>query len=328
MNAVVLDGINFPLQIKLVPTPTIKENEALVQVRTAAFNHRDIWIQKGQYAGLKFPVILGSDGAGIVVECSEKSWIGKSVILNPSLMWGENENVQDKSFRILGLPDDGTFAEFVKIPIENLFEKPEHLSWEEAAALPLAGLTAYRALFSRAKLLPKEKMLITGIGGGVAMVAMQFGLSHGAEVWVTSSSDDKIAKALKLGAKGGVNYRKENWESELRVHQFDVILDSAGGDDFLKLVELAAAGGRIAFVGATKGNPPTLPMRRIFWKQLSILGSTMGSPKDFSDMIGFVNQKKLIPMVDECFPLSAAEDAFRRMDDGAQFGKIILKISK
>jgi NADPH:quinone reductase-like Zn-dependent oxidoreductase len=327
MNAAVLEGVNLPVTVKSVPTPTIQNGEALVQIRAAALNHRDVWIQKGQYAGLKFPIILGSDGAGVVVDSSEKSRIGKSVVLNPSLEWGTNEFAQQKTFRILGLPDDGSFAEFVKIPLENLFEKPAHLSWEEAAACPLAGLTAYRALFARAKLQPKEKVLITGIGGGVALFALQFGLLHGAEVWVTSGSDEKIAKAIEMGAKGGANYKNENWESELGARDFDVIVDSAGGEDFVKLVETAAAGGRLVFIGATKGNPAALPMRRVFWKQLSILGSTMGSPKDFSEMMSFINQKKMIPTIDDAFALSETEQALRRMEDGAQFGKIILNVA-
>lgn len=326
MNAAVLEGVNLPLQIKSVETPKISEREALVKLHCAALNHRDLWIQKGQYAGLKFPVILGSDGAGEVVECADASWLGKAVIINPSLDWGESEAAQQKSFRILGLPDDGTFAEFVKVPVQNLFPKPAHLSWAEAAALPLAGLTAYRALFSRAGLKPKEKVLITGVGGGVALFGLQFALAAGADVWVTSGSDEKLAKAIALGAKGGANYNRPNWETELKSIGFDVILDSAGGDGFLKLIELAAMGGRIVFVGATKGAPSTFPLTRVFWKQLSILGSTMGSPKDFSAMLDFANANQIVPIVSDALPLSAAEQALRRMDAATQFGKIVLQI--
>ncbi|MCS6990058.1 MAG: zinc-binding dehydrogenase [Chloroherpetonaceae bacterium] len=326
MNAAVLEGVNLPLQLKSVDAPSISDREALVKLHAAALNHRDLWIQKGQYAGLKFPIILGSDGAGVVVECADASWIGKDVVINPSLDWGERETAQQKSFRILGLPDNGTFAEFVKVPIQNLCEKPKHLSWTEAAALPLAGLTAYRALFSRAGLKPKEKVLITGIGGGVALFGLQFALAIGADVWVTSGSDDKIAKAIALGAKGGANYNDANWDSELKSVGFDVILDSAGGDGFLKLIELAAMGGRIVFVGATKGAPSSLPMTRVFWKQLSILGSTMGSPKDFSQMLDLVNAKRIVPIVSDVLSLSAAEQGLRKMDGAAQFGKIVLQI--
>ncbi len=327
MNAAVLDGVNLPLQIRSVEMPVLSEHHAIVRLHAAALNHRDLWIQKGQYAGLKFPIILGSDGAGVVVESTDASWIGKEVIINPSLDWGTSEKAQQKSYRILGLPDNGTFAEFVKIPVGNLHEKPAHLSWTEAAALPLAGLTAYRALFSRADLQAKEKVLITGIGGGVALFGLQFALALGAEVWVTSGSDEKLRKALSLGAKGGANYRNAAWDSDLKSIGFDVILDSAGGDGFLKLIELAAPGGRIVFVGATQGVPSSFPMQRVFWKQLSIFGSTMGSPRDFSHMLEFVRSYQLTPIVSDVLSLSSAEQALHKMASAEQFGKIVLQIN-
>ncbi len=327
MNAAVLDGVNLPLQIRSVDMPVLSERHAIVRLHAAALNHRDLWIQKGQYAGLKFPIILGSDGAGVVVESTDPSWIGKEVIINPSLDWGASEKAQQKSYRILGLPDNGTFAEFVKVPVGNLHGMPVHLSWTEAAALPLAGLTAYRALFSRAQLQPKEKVLITGIGGGVALFGLQFALAVGAEVWVTSGSDEKLRKAISLGATGGANYRNAGWESELKSIGFDVILDSAGGEGFLKLIELAASGGRIVFVGATQGVPSCFPMQRVFWKQLSIFGSTMGSARDFSHMLEFVRSHKLTPIVSDVLSLSSAEHALRKMESAEQFGKIVLHIN-
>lgn len=327
MKAAVLDGINLPLQLRTVETPILSDSHAIVRLHAAALNHRDLWIQKGQYAGLKFPIILGSDGAGVVAESDDASWVGKEVIINPSLNWGAQEKAQQKSYRILGLPDSGTFAEFVKIPVENLYEKPTHLSWTEAAALPLAGLTAYRALFSRANLQPRERVLITGIGGGVALFGLQFALAIGAQVWVTSSSDEKLHKAISLGAKGGANYQHSNWVSELKSIGFDVILDSAGGEGFEKLIDLAESGGRIAFVGATNGAPSSFPIQRVFWKQLSIFGSTMGSPKNFSQMLDFVNTNRVIPIVSDVLSLSSAEHALRKMNDVRQFGKIVLHIN-
>lgn len=327
MKAAVLTAVSSPLIFTEVENPTPADGEAIVALRYAALNHRDVWIQKGQYAGLKFPIILGSDGAGTVAQCSDPQWLGKEVIINPSLDWGPSEKAQQKSFRILGLPDNGTFAEFVKVPIQNLYEKPAHLSWKEAAALPLAGLTAYRALFSRAGLQPKEKVLITGVGGGVALFGLQFALAVGAEVWVTSGSEEKLAKALALGAKGGTNYQRDHWEADLKSIGFDVILDSAGGDGFAKLIDLAAPGGRIVFVGATRGPVKDLVLQKVFWKQLSLLGSTMGSPADFSAMMQFVTQHRLHPIVECVFTLAEAETALRYMDDGKQFGKIALEIS-
>lgn len=327
-----LTAAHAPLSFSEVETPKPAANDALVKLCYAALNHRDVWIQKGLYAGLKFPIILGSDGAGVVESLGEsapKDWLGKEVIINPSLDWGPSERAQQKSFRILGLPDDGTFAEFVKVPAENLAPKPAHLSFEAAAALPLAGLTAYRALFSRAQLSAQDKVLITGIGGGVALFGLQFAVALGAEVWVTSGSDEKLSKAKTLGAKGGANYAQPNWAESLRQNAglFDVIFDSAGGEGFLSLIDLAAPGARIAFVGATRGDVKDFNLRKIFWKQLSLLGSTMGSPADFEAMLKFVSEKRIEPVVDRAFALEDAELALRHMDNAQQFGKITLKIS-
>src|SRR5690606_19356667 len=187
MKAIVLEGINQPLRLKQVPVPELAAGEILVQVKAAALNRRDWWIQQGQYAGLKFPIILGSDGAGVIEAVGpyvSDQWIGKAVVINPSIAWGNQEAFQQKDFQILGLPKDGTFAEYVKVPVDNLYEKPEHLSFEEAAALPLGGVTAYRALFSRADLKQGEKVLITGVGGGAATFALQWAVYAGATVYV------------------------------------------------------------------------------------------------------------------------------------------------
>jgi NADPH:quinone reductase-like Zn-dependent oxidoreductase len=315
------------------PDPSPSPGEVIVSVRAAALNHRDVWIKAGQYAGLRWPCIPGSDGAGIVVECGEgvdTSWRGREVIINPGLNWGEREAAQSHEFSILGLPRDGTLAQKVAAPAAHLSPKPAHLSWEEAAALPLAGLTAYRALFSRAKLQRGERVLISGVGGGVALFALQFAVAAKAEVWVTSSSEDKIARAASLGAKGGFLYTRDDWTAQaLRdAEAFDVIIDSAGGPGFGKLIDVAAPGGRIAFFGATRGDPPVLPMRKVFWRQLSLLGSTMGSPADWSALMDFVQRHKIKPVVSEVFSLERAGDAFALMEKSAQFGKIVVKIAE
>ena len=332
MKALVLDGANQPLQFKDVPDPTPGPGEAVVALQAAALNHRDLWIQKGQYAGLKFPIILGSDGCGKVAEVGEgvdNSWIGREVIINPGLDWGTRPQVQADKFRILGLPDDGTFAERVRVPASALVEKPAHLDIHHAAALPLAGLTAFRALFTRAALQTGERVLITGVGGGGALFALQYAVAAGATVFVTSGSDGKLKRAAELGAAGGVNYKHENWDKQLKEIAgggFDVTIDSAGGEGFLKLLDLAAPGGRIAFFGATRGNPPGFDLRRVFWKQLSILGTTMGSPDDFAAMVRYVEEKRVTPVADHVFPLSEGSAALAAMDSAEQFGKIVLTI--
>jgi zinc-binding alcohol dehydrogenase/oxidoreductase len=331
MKALVLQHKNRAAEVLEVPMPVEAPGEVIVRVEAAALNHRDVWIQKGQYAGLKYPIVPGSDGAGIVVAASgAEDWVGKEVIINPALEWGDSANYQDPAlFRILGLPDDGTFAEYVKVPVSNLVEKPAHLSFEEAAALPLAGLTAYRGLMTRAGLRAGEKVLITGVGGGVALFALQFAVAAGAEVLVTSGSVEKLDKAMAMGAMGGANYRDTDWVERLKslAGAFDVIMDGAAGDGMNELLDLAAPGGRVVLYGATRGNPSQVTARRIFWKQLNVLGSTMGSPEDFEGMLSFVARHRVRPVVDRVFALEDGEAAFRWMEEGKQFGKIGIRVS-
>ena len=331
MKALVLHGKNEAFRHEEIADPTPGPGESIVNVRAAALNHRDLWIQKGQYAGLKFPIVVGSDGCGVVEEVGpggDAALTGQEVIINPGLGWGESAAAQDAKFSILGLPSDGTLAEKVKVPTDHIVAKPAHLTAEQAAALPLAGLTAWRALMSRAALNPGEKVLVTGVGGGVALIALQLAVAHVCPAWVTSSSDEKLRRALTLGARGGANYKGENWVKELKEMSgggFDVIVDSAGGPGFGKLVDLASPGGRIVFFGATLGNPPEIDLRRIFWKQVSLLGTTMGSPAEFAAMTKFVGEKKIVPVVSHTFTLEQGNDAFAEMDRGGQFGKIVVK---
>jgi len=333
MRAAVLRGIGETVRVETVEDPRPGPGEVVVRIRAAALNHRDVWIRRGQYAGLKFPIILGSDGVGEVEafgEGVENKWEDKPVILNASLGWGPSEASQDaKTFRILGLPDDGTFAELVKVPAENVHVKPDHLSEHEAAALPLAGLTAYRAVFSRGDLKPNQRVLVTGAGGGAAGFAVQFATAVSAETYVTSSDPEKIKSARNLGAIDGANYKEPDWDQGLRQlvpEGFDLIVDSAGGEGFSKLIDLAAPGGRIVFFGATTGNPSELNMRKVFWKQLSLVGTTMGSPSDFLGMLDLVASKHIRPVVDSVFPLEQANEAFGHMERGAQSGKILLEV--
>jgi len=305
--------------------------EVRVRLKAAALNHRDVWIKLGQYAGLKFPAQPGSDGAGVVESVGagvDATWAGREVIINPAFGWGEREPAQGSDFTILGLPRDGTLAEVVTVPVTQLSAKPAHLTWIEAAALPLSGLTAYRALFARAQLQPGERVLISGVGGGVALFALQFAVAQGAQVYVTSGSDEKIAKAIQLGAAGGFNYTHPGWAKTAvhAGHAFDVVVDSAGGEGFESLIDLTAPGGRVVFFGATRGNPPVLPMRKVFWRQISLLGTTMGSPADWAAMTEFVDRHQIAPVVSDVFPLERVGEAFDLMERGGQFGKIVVTV--
>jgi NADPH:quinone reductase-like Zn-dependent oxidoreductase len=277
-------------------------------------------------------VILGSCGCGVVDAVGDDAdplLIGMEVIMHPSLDWGNNPIVQGHEFRILGFPDNGTFAEYIVISKKYIFEKPEHLNFEQSAALPLAALTAYRALFSKARLRANEKVLITGIGGGAAIYVLQMAVAYGAKVFVTSSSEEKIAKAKSLGALGGFNYKNEDWAEQAKklTGVFDIIIDSAAGNLFGKLVELAVPGGRIVNFGRTAGNMSEINMRQVYWKQLSILGSTMGTRDEFLSMIDMVESRKIVPVIDKQFPLSQINDAFEYMKSQNHFGKITIKIN-
>lgn len=335
MQALQLDAIHQPVAVRDVPMPTPGPGEILVKLHAAALNHRDVFIQQGKYAGIKLPCTLGADGAGEVAAHgsgvpADAPAVGARVLINPGLHWGDNPRAQARAFVVLGMPDPGTFAEYIALPAQYIRPLPAHLSFVEGAALPLAGLTAYRAAFTRAQVQPGERVLVTGVGGGVASTAVQLCVARGAEVWVTSSSEEKIARAQALGAKGGISYNAENWVKTL-IQQaggaFDVIIDSAAGPAFGALLDAATPGGRIVFFGGTLGNIPDVPPAKVFWKQLSILGSTMGTAQDFEDLLALVTEKKLVPVIDKIFPLAEGEAALRRLDAGAQFGKVVLKIS-
>ena len=206
MQAVVLTEVGKPLAMQDRPVPQAGAGQAVVKVRAAALNRRDFWITRGLYPDVRCPVILGSDAAGVVTAVGsgvDPSWVGREVVIDPGLDWGDTPCAQGDAFRILGMPDDGTFAEAVAVPAGQLRAKPAHLSWEEAAALPLAGVTAYRAVVVQGRVAAGQRVLVTGIGGGVATFALQIARAAGATVFVTSSSADKIASAIALGAKAG-----------------------------------------------------------------------------------------------------------------------------
>lgn len=336
MKAIVLRELGGPenLLYEDVPDPVPGAGEAVVKLHAAALNHRDRWIRVGLYAGIKLPIILGSDGAGVVQAVGagvDAALIGQEVVINPSLDWGDDERAQGKNYRILGLPDDGTYAELIKVPAKNCVAKPAHLSWEEAGAIPLAGLTAYRAVTTRAQVQAGETVLVTGIGGGVATFAMQFCQALGARVLVTSSSEEKLARAKELGADEGVNYKNENWGREVLALTAgagpDAVIDSAGGTTLEECVKIARPAGRIVFFGATTGLANNLDLRRIFFKQLNILGSTMGSDREFAAMLQLYSEKQLRPVVDHVYPLSDTRGAHQRMEESSQLGKIVLKIA-
>ena len=330
MRAIVLPTIHEPLTVQEVSSPVLNKGEAKVQISAATWNKRDHWISKGKYPGIQTPAVLGSDGCGVVTECpDEPTWVGKEVVLCPSLNWGDNPAYQAMNYTILGMPTQGTAATEICVPIANLAEKPTHLSNVEASAIPLAGLTAWRAVSTKANIQSGETVLITGIGGGTAVFAMQFALAMGATVFVTSSSPSKIEHALSLGAAGGVLYTEEDWGKQLQrlyPQGFDAVIDSAGGNGFGTLIRLLGMGGRLVFFGGTAGKWPALLPQYMFFKQISILATTMGTPEEFKEMVSFIAKHQIVSIIDSTFDMSDAQQSLERLSHPDRFGKVTLRI--
>jgi zinc-binding alcohol dehydrogenase/oxidoreductase len=325
------DNAKQRIAIVELPMPTIQAGQALVKVKAVALNHRDQWIREGKYPKIKFDCTLGSDGCGVVEQVASKTdeyWLGKDVIINPNNEWGKNPVVQSHSeYHVLGMPTNGTFAEYIVVNVDRLHEKPSHLSYERAAALPLAGLTAYRAVFTQGHVQKGKNVLISGVGGGVALFAFQFAVASGANVYATSSSDDKLDKAKKIGAKGTANYTQPDWNKQLLEDSqgFDLVIDSGGGENFNNLIKMMRPAGHIVFYGATQGLPAAIDLYRAFYNQLRIQGTTMGNDIEFDEMIKFIAGKKLIPVVDSIRPFDQIISAFDEMQAGVQFGKLVVK---
>eukprot|EP01127_Copromyxa_protea_P022802 TRINITY_DN8365_c0_g1_i2.p1 TRINITY_DN8365_c0_g1~~TRINITY_DN8365_c0_g1_i2.p1 ORF type:complete len:339 (+),score=55.89 TRINITY_DN8365_c0_g1_i2:102-1019(+) len=298
----------------------------------AAFNRRDYWITQRLYPGIKLPCILGSDGSGVVVEVGDekdKNWLNQDVVINANINWGPSEETPGPKYNILGMPQNGTFAEYLCTDIDRLHTKPSHLTYEQASAFPLAGLTGYRALFVKGGFQPKQRVLVTGIGSGVAQFIAQFAVLAGGEVWVTSSSPDKIAEAIqRLKVKGGFNVKDENWKkSAKKVGSFDLVVDGVGGKDFNKFIDLLALGGKLVTYGATAGLPDKVPIQNIFLAHKQIIGTSMGSDRDFQDLVAFVTKTQLVPPIDSVVAFKDFHLALERLKNGSQSGKLVLTFS-
>ncbi|HEX4015039.1 MAG TPA: zinc-binding dehydrogenase [Candidatus Cybelea sp.] len=323
MRAVRLHEVSGPqgLRIDDVTLPAPAEGEVLVRIRAAALNRRDVFITQGLYPKIALPVTLGSDGAGELTDT------GEEVVIDPMLSWGDDPHVWDASkASILGMPHDGTFAQYVAVPKVNVYPKPAHLSMQEAAAIPLAGLTAYRALFTRGSLARGETILIPGVGGGVQTFALLFAKQAGARAIVTSSSDEKLERAKSLGADLCVNYRTNpDWAKSLReAGPIDIAVDSTGGETLRKALDIVRPGGRVVVYGGTTGEA-SIKLFPLFWKHLTILGTSMGSPGDFTAMLDLFG-KGIRPVVDRVFSLGETSAAAQHLLDANQFGKVVLNV--
>jgi NADPH:quinone reductase-like Zn-dependent oxidoreductase len=329
------------LRYEDAPDPKIATpSDAIIKLDAASVNHIDIWNRRG-LPGMKiaFPRILGGDGAGLVAEIGSDVHnvkVGDAVCLYPPSGCGRCEFcATDREYlcvhlRVLGERDDGTYAQYVRAPARNCFPLPSGMSFEEAAAFPLVYLTVWRMLQTNAALKAGEHLLILGIGGGVATAALQLAAAIGARIIVTSSSDEKLKKAMSLGAEHGINYTKADFAQEVRritgKRGVDVVLDCVGGSGWVKSLASLAKGGRLVTCGATAGANPATDIQRIFWNHLKIFGSTLGSRAEFKAVLDFVAASRVRPVIDQMFPLADAAQAQKRMEEGRQFGKIVLRI--
>ncbi|KAJ3348469.1 hypothetical protein HDU83_001291 [Entophlyctis luteolus] len=328
-----------PVAVTVVKTPVPADAHVLVRIHAAALNHRDVYIRQGLYPKITFDSVLGSDASGVVVDpngCTK--WRrGDKVLVNPARGWISDARVPESGgdIRILGLgADQGTFAEFISVHEDDLAPMPAHLSFAQGAALPLAGLTAYRAVVSLGNCKAGDVVLIPGIGGGVALFALQLALSLGATVYVTSSSPEKLAKAKALGAAGGALYTSKTWASEIeaqigRSSAVTLVVDGVAGPDNLKTyMRLCAPGATICVYGAVAGSVGQINFPHLWFKHLTLRGVCMGSRREFHELVALVDHAKTVPVVDfvteEGLTLAAVEAAFDQMKNGRQFGKIVI----
>ena len=329
MRAVELRAFGGPegLVVTELPDPEPRPGEVRVDLVAAALNHRDRWIRIGRKVAL--PAVLGSDGAGVVSEVGPAAAgvrVGDEVVVNPSLAWGDHEEASGPDFRILGVPDQGTYAERIVVAADQVRPRPANLSWTEAAALPLGGLTAWRAVVTHADARPGRTILVPGAGGGVATFAIQIAAALGARVVVTSSSPAKIERARELGAADGVPYSEGDWAE--RVAPVDAVVDSIGAPVWEGALTALAPGGRLVNLGDTARESATVPLSTLYFKYLRIQGTTMGSPREFDALLAHVGEASWRPVIDSVFPLAEAARAHERLEAPDRFGKVVLAIDE
>jgi NADPH:quinone reductase-like Zn-dependent oxidoreductase len=310
------DGGPEVLRYEDAPDPQPGPGEVLVSLRAASLNHIDLWVRKGLPSVPK-PRILGADGAGLREETGER------VVINPGFEHGDE-------ILVLGEHMDGAHAELVAVPETNVYPIPDGLSFEEAAAFPLVFETAYRLLVTKAALREGEWVLLWGIGSGVATAGLAIAKALGARTLVTSSSNEKLERARELGADATVNHADDDVVAAVKEATggtgVDVVLEHVGEATWQRTLQAARHGGRIAVCGATSGPNPPAALHRIWWKQLTIYGSTMGTKEDFDGVYELVAGGQARPVIDSVYALEEARAAHERLEAGEQFGKIVLRI--
>jgi zinc-binding alcohol dehydrogenase/oxidoreductase len=316
------DGGPEVLRYEDAPDPEPGPDDVLIRLHAASLNHLDVWVRKGLPSAPK-PRILGADGAGVVETAANGFAAGQRVVINPGV-------ITNGRMQVVGEAMDGTHAELIAIRARNVYPIPDELSFEEAAAFPLVFETAYRMLFTKAGLQGGETVFIWGIGGGVASAALVLAKSADARVIVTSSSEAKLAHARELGADETIDHATEDVRARMKEltggKGADVVVETVGDATWKTSLEVVRQGGRIVVCGATTGPNPPAGLHRIWWKELQVLGSTMGSAEDFEACLELVASGRVHPVVDEVFPLAEAAAAHERLEAGEQLGKIMLRI--
>ena len=334
MRAVRLNELGGPekLHVEEIERPVPGAGEILVKIKRAAFNRRDVFITQGLYPGITVPVTPGSDGCGEVAAHGSGVGdppIGTPVVINPEIGWDDDPSTLTANARIVGMPADGTFAEYVVVPAQNVYRKPANLSDDEAAAIPLGGMTAYRATFTRGQISKDDVVLIPGVGSGVQTFVLLYAVHVGAKTVVTSGSDEKLARAKALGAGEGINYKTDpDWHKTARKLSGGgptLVVDCNGGEVLARCLYIARFGARVAIYGGTNGDSKIRPYS-IFWKHLSVLGSSMGSPADFAAMLKLF-EAGLKPVIDHVYPMDDVASAAEHVLKGEQMGKVVLAIA-
>ncbi|MBM7587325.1 zinc-binding alcohol dehydrogenase/oxidoreductase [Bacillus pakistanensis] len=303
--------------------------EVKVKLKYAGLNHRDLFVLE-RHKESDPALVIGSDGAGVIEAVGEgvtNVKPGDEVVIDASLGWQKKSDAPPVGFEIIGLPGHGTFAEYITVPAQNVEPKPAHLTWEEAGVLPLAALTAYRALFTRAKVKAGDTVLLPGVGSGAVTYLLLFAKAIGARVIVTSRSEFKREQALKLGADLALDSNSD-WEKELDREKVDIAVETVGAATFNKTLDQLRPGGTLVTFGASAGDEVTINIRNLFYKQYNLLGTTMGSHEEFKEMLELVNKYKIKPVIDQVFRLSETAEAMKRLEESEQFGKIGIEISR
>jgi zinc-binding alcohol dehydrogenase/oxidoreductase len=333
MKALQLVKADGPGSVALadIDTPSPGRGEVRVALKAAALNHRELWITRGHYPGMRLPCTLGCDGSGVIDAVGEgvdPARCGAAVMLYPGLTWGADTRFPAADFGLLGMPGPGTLAQFICVPAESALDKPDYLSFEEAAAVPLAALTAWRGLVTKGALAIGEHLLVTGVGGGVATFALQIAAGLGANVFVTSGNEETLKRAVQLGARAGFNYKDETWGKALRkvATGIDVVFDGAPASAFASYSRALNRGSRVVIYGSTGGAQFPCNAPELFLKNITLIGTNVGMPDELSRVVDFLRQHQLRPVIDRTFELTQAAQALAHLEGAHSLGKVVVTI--